>query len=97
MQEKVEELRDQIDKGEKVKAQQSEHLNELKTRMDKLQQIADHYGIEVDRHEENKENFEKLSKELALLDKQKKIVAAAIDTMTKRYEVALNDKKKEYD
>jgi DNA repair ATPase RecN len=97
LQEKVEELRDQIDKGEKVKAQQSEHLNELKTRMDKLQQIADHYGIEVDRHEENKENFEKLSKELALLDKQKKIVAAAIDTMTKRYEVALNDKKKEYD
>ncbi len=44
-------------------------MQELKTRMEKLQQIADHYGIEVDKHEENKENFDKLSKELQLLDK----------------------------
>jgi hypothetical protein len=42
--------------------------------MEKLLQIADHYGIEVDKHEENKENYDKLSKELSLLDKQKKIL-----------------------
>ena len=42
--------------------------------MEKLQTIADHYGIEVDKHEENKEHFDKLNKDLAQLDKQKKIV-----------------------
>lgn len=42
--------------------------------MEKLQQIADHYGIEVDKHEENKDAHDKLAKELALLDKQKKIL-----------------------
>lgn len=57
-----------------MKQQQSEHLAELKQRMEKLLQIADHYGIEVDKHEENKENYDKLSKELSLLDKQKKIL-----------------------
>jgi rubrerythrin len=66
--------------------------------MDKLHQIADHYGIsEVDKHEENKENFEKLTKDLALLDKQKKIVMQAVEAMTKRYETAINEKKKEYE
>ena len=54
--------------------------------MDKLQHIADHYGIEVDRHEENKESYDKLSKELNVLEKQKRIVMTAVDTMTKRYE-----------
>jgi hypothetical protein len=37
--------------------------------MEKLQQIADHYGIEIDKHEENRENHDKLAKELQLLDK----------------------------
>ncbi len=55
--------------------------------MEKLQSIADHYGIEVDKHEENKEQHDRLAKELQLLDKQKKIVQSAIDTLTKRYEV----------
>lgn len=65
--------------------------------MEKLQQIADHYGIEIDKHEENKDNHDKLAKELQLLDKQKKILQSAIDTLTKRYEVQIADKKKEYD
>jgi hypothetical protein len=33
--------------------------------MDKLQSIANHYGIEIDKHEENKEQYEKLNKDLA--------------------------------
>ena len=37
LQDKIDELKDQIDKGEKVKQQQSEHLLELKQRMEKLQ------------------------------------------------------------
>ena len=65
--------------------------------MEKLQQIADHYGIEVEKHEENKENYDKLSKELEQLQKQKRIVLTAVDAMTKRYETALTEKKKEYD
>jgi hypothetical protein len=40
-------------------------LEELKERMSKLTKIAEHYGIEIDKHEENKEQFEKLNKDLA--------------------------------
>jgi hypothetical protein len=65
--------------------------------MDKLNKIAEHYGIEVEKHEENKEQYERLNKDLAQLEKQKKIVLQAIDTMTKKYETAITDKKKEYE
>jgi ABC-type transporter Mla subunit MlaD len=97
LQEKIGDLKEQIEKADKLRAQQFEHLQELKGRMEKLQQIADHYGIEIDKHEENKESYDKLSKELNQLDKQKKIVLAAVETMTKRYESAISEKKKEYE
>jgi hypothetical protein len=32
--------------------------------MEKLQSIAEHYGIDMNRHEENKEQHERLAKEL---------------------------------
>ena len=51
----------------------------------------------MDRHEENKESYDKLSKELVVLEKQKKIVMTAVDAMTKRYETAISDKRKEYE
>lgn len=57
-------MKEQIEKSDKLRTQQFDHLQELKGRMEKLQQIADHYGIEIDKHEENKENHEKLSREL---------------------------------
>lgn len=65
--------------------------------MEKLMKIADHYGIELDKHEENKEEFEKLNKDLSQLEKQKRIVRSAIDTMTKKFESAITEKKKEFD
>lgn len=40
-------------------------MEELRTRMDKLTKIAEHYGIDISKHEENKEEFEKLNKDLA--------------------------------
>jgi len=97
MQEQIVDVKDQIEKADKLRAQQSEHLNELRTRMEKLQQIADHYGIEVDKHEENKESYDKLSKELGVLEKQKKIVMTAVDAMTKRYETAITDKRRDFE
>lgn len=67
--EKIGELREAQDKSEKLKEQQFEHLEELKTRMEKLVQIAEHYGIEVDKHEENAKEYEKLNKDLSQLEK----------------------------
>ena len=67
--EKITDLRDAQDKAEKLKQQQQEHLEELKQRMDKLQKIAEHYGIDIEKHEENKEEYEKLNKDLAQLEK----------------------------
>lgn len=97
LQEKIIDFGEQIEKADKLKSSQQDHLLELRARMDKLQHIADHYGIEVDHHEENKENYEKLSKELLVLEKQKRIVLAAVDTMTKRCETQISDKRKEYE
>ena len=62
--EKINELREAQEKAEKLKTQQQEHLEELKQRLEKLQTIAEHYGIEVDKHEENKVEYEKLNKDL---------------------------------
>ena len=39
-------------------------MEELRQRLEKLNKIADHYGIEIDKHEENKEEFDKLNKDL---------------------------------
>eukprot|EP00347_Sterkiella_histriomuscorum_P015656 403356196 len=95
--EKIAELRDQYDKSEKLKDQQLEQLEELKQRFEKLNQIADHYGIEVDKHDQNNKEYEKLNKDLEQLEKQKRIARSAIDTLTKKYESALTEKKKEFD
>lgn len=95
--EKIAELREQYDKSDKLKEQQLEQLDELKTRLDKLNQIAEHYGIEVDKHEQNNKEYERLNKDLEVLEKQKRIVRSAIDTMTKKFESALGEKKKEFD
>lgn len=42
-----------------------EHLEELRTRMEKLNKIASHYGIDINKHDENKEESDKLNKDLA--------------------------------
>lgn len=72
-------------------------MEELRQRTDKLVQIAEHYGVEVDKHHENQAMHEQLTKDLAVLDKQKRIVKSAIDTMSKKYESTVAEKKKEYD
>lgn len=38
-----------------------------------------------------------MSKEIATLEKQKRIVLTAVDTMTRRYEAAINEKRREYE
>lgn len=67
--EKVADLKDQLDKAEKLKSSQQEHLQELKQRSEKITQIAEHYGIELDKHQENQEEYEKLQKDLMQLEK----------------------------
>lgn len=65
--------------------------------MEKLNQIAEHYGLEVDKHDDNAKEFEKLNKDLGQLEKQKMIVKSAINTMTKKFESTIIEKKKEFD
>ena len=72
-------------------------MEELRERQHKLQVIAEHHGIEVDRHEENREQAQKLEKDLAILEKQKRIAVAAMETMTKKYEAAIQEKRREYE
>jgi len=93
--EKVSDLKEQLEKAERLKDQQIEHIEELKQRQHKLNQIAQHYGVD---HEKNMgEEAERLQQELELLEKQKRILKSAIDTMNKKYESTLAAKKKEFD
>jgi SMC interacting uncharacterized protein involved in chromosome segregation len=74
-----------------------EHQEELKSRHEKLVTIAEHYGIDPERYAETQAEHDSLTKEMSVLDKQKRIVKSAIDTTTRKYEQMLNEKKKEFD
>ena len=51
--ERIAEIKDQLEKAEKLKDQQVEQQNELKERHDKLMHIANHYGIDVENYQQN--------------------------------------------
>ena len=93
--EKIAELREGCARSERLKEQQQEHAKELRQRLEKLQQIAEHYGIEVDKHEAHGKEAERLSKDLNQLEKQKRILKSVLDGAAKKFEAALQEKKKE--
>lgn len=91
-------MKDSIEKADALRGQQAEHLNELRARMDKLVQIAGHYGLEEpEQHEEQREQHDKLVKEMAALEKQRRIVVAALENGGKRHEAGMAEKRKEHD
>lgn len=48
--------------------------------MAKLNTIAEHYGVSVDKSKENMAEHKKLTEQLEHLNKQKRILTQAIDT-----------------
>lgn len=51
--EKLAKLQDENVKAEQLRSQQVEQLNELKGRMAKLNTVAEHYGVSVDKSKES--------------------------------------------
>lgn len=82
---------------EELKNQQSNTLDELKTKMSKLQQIASSYGISLETHDENQKQYKILMEQNDKLMNQKRVLQAAIEAQAKRYETILSEKKKEFD
>ena len=51
--EKLAKLQDENVKAEQLRSQQVDQLNELKGRMAKLNTVAEHYGVSVDKSKES--------------------------------------------
>lgn len=58
--EKLGELQEEKLRTEELKSQQANTLDELKAKMGKLQQIAAHYGISLETHDDNQRQYKLL-------------------------------------
>ena len=95
--EKLSELQEEKLRSEALKTQQANTLDELKVKMSKLQEIASHYGISLETHDEDQKQYKELMEQHEALLKQKRVLQTAIEASSKRYEAQLVDKKKEYE
>ena len=78
--EKLAKLEEDNKKAEELRNQQIDQLAELRTRLDKLNKIAEHYGVSIEKSKENQVEHKKLTEQLEYLNKQKRILTQAIDT-----------------
>jgi len=58
--EKLSELQDEKLRSEALKTQQANTLDELKLKMGKLQEIASHYGISLESHDQDQREYKLL-------------------------------------
>ena len=93
--EKLSDLQMEKLKSEELKSQQSKTLDDLKVKMNKLENIASTYGIDLETHEENQKKYDELVKQHESLIKKKGVLQGSIEASTKKYETQLNEKKKE--
>ena len=84
-------------RSEELKAQQAATLDDLRSKMSKLQSIAQQYGISLDTHDENQRSYQLLMEQHEALQKQKRVLQQSIEASSKKYETQLTDKKKEFD
>ena len=78
--EKLAKLEEENKKAEELRNQQIDQLEELRNRLAKLNTIAEHYGVSVEKSKENMAEHKKLTEQLEQLNKQKRILTQAIDT-----------------
>ena len=84
-------------RSEELKAQQAATLDDLRSKMSKLQSIAQQYGISLDSHDENQRQYQALMEQHEALQKQKRVLQQSIEASSKKYETQLTEKKKEFD
>ena len=67
--EKLAKLEDENKKAEELRNSQIDQLAELRTRLDKLNKIAEHYGVSIEKSKENQAEHKKLTEQLEYLNK----------------------------
>ncbi len=93
--EKLQKLDEENLRAEELRNQQLAQLEELKVRLEKLNKIAEHYGVSIEKSKENHAEQKKLQEQLDHLNKQKRILTQSIDTQTKKQEAMALEKKKD--
>lgn len=92
---KLKALEAENNKAEEARNQQLEQLEELRARLAKLNQIAAHYGVNIEKSKENHAEQKKLQEQLDYLNRQKRILQQSIDTSSKKQEMLTVEKKKD--
>ena len=72
--EKLEELHVEENKGNQLSTQQQYTLNDLQNKLDKLKSIAKGYGVDLDTHEEEQRHLKALEDKNAALTNQKRVL-----------------------
>ena len=70
-------------------------MTELRERLGKLNSIADHYGVSVEKSKENHIEHKKLTEQLDGLNRQKRILQQAIDVQSKKHESLTQEKRRD--
>ena len=70
-------------------------MEELRARLAKLNTIAAHYGVNIEKSKENHAEQKKLQEQLEYLNRQKRILQQSIDTSSKKQEMLTVEKKRD--
>ena len=92
---KLQALERENEKAEEARNQQLLQLDELRQRLAKLNTIAAHYGVNIEKSKENHTEQKKLQEQLDYLNRQKRVLQQSIDTSSKKQELLTIEKKKD--
>lgn len=92
---KLQALERENEKAEEARNQQLQQLDELRQRLAKLNTIAAHYGVNIEKSKENHTEQKKLQEQLDYLNRQKRVLQQSIDTSSKKQELLTIEKKKD--
>lgn len=67
----------------------------MRARLAKLNTIAAHYGVNIEKSKENHAEQKKLQEQLEYLNRQKRILQQSIDTSSKKQEMLTVEKKRD--
>ncbi len=81
---KLQALERENEKAEEARNQQLQQLDELRQRLAKLNTIAAHYGVNIEKSKENHTEQKKLQEQLDYLNRQKRVLQQSIDTSSKK-------------
>lgn len=93
--EKLQKLEQENQKAEQLRDAQIKQLEELRSRLAKLNTIAEYYGVSIEKSKENQLEHKRLTEQLDHLNKQRRILTQAIDVQSRKQQALTAEKKRD--